>query len=372
MGKRPVVTQPALLPALARHVTAQKASLSGQSHEQLSHWGDRRATPERSDNASSHWNPAPRSFEANPARLVSLPRRPRFPNIPTIQNNASRWPLMPVNRSAESELGARNAGRQTAPSESTRVQRQEHPAKEQASTKLDPVSAAVGGFTVAELQDAVLTVFGEISASLSETLAAEASAVASTIFNRKSRIDSSRIAAAKVGEELATAQAELAKATADHDELAKHPTNYKKELGGQQPYDAALAKAKERYAAARKSVNEIAKRAIDANSAKIANESYVAPSMRAETRITLTMIVQNPGQYLGNAKGQQDFTGFSKMSVSDRLRNAKRWKIAREAVLALAAGTQNPDAYVQFRSNDGGKRTLRAGETRIGGNDFWK
>jgi hypothetical protein len=228
---------------------------------------------------------------------------------------------------------------------------------------------AVGGFQEEELHHAVLTVFGEISAAVHDGLQSEARAVASTIFNRKTGISDARASSSSTLAALEEARTEYRAALDAYEDLAKAPSRWRRELGGQEAYDLALSEAIKRYEEAKRQLGKCQKAANAASSDKIAQESYVHEGARGG-RITLTEIVTNPGQYLGFAKGLADYEGFAGMSEPDRRRNAQRWAAAVAAVTELAAGGI-PESFVEFRSNRDGRRRLSSGETRIGGNDFW-
>lgn len=265
----------------------------------------------------------------------------------------------------------RGAAALVAGDQSMAVQQQDEPTHDASAATLELFTAKIGTYTVAELNDALKTVFGEISAQLGDSLSSEAKAVASTIFNRKSAIDRSRAAYEAALPELTQAEQAYQSATTKHDELAKKPSQYKKQLGND-GYAKALAKAKQDYASSQERLAKAQRKANEASSEKKANESYIAPGDRDAARVTLTMIVSFPGQYEGYEKGKSDHAAYKSMSAADKTRNAQRWQIAKNAVRGLASGAQSADAYVQFRSNQGGTRTLKKGEVRIGGNDFWK
>jgi hypothetical protein len=252
----------------------------------------------------------------------------------------------------------------------TATKEQARESKESAPVTLALFGKDVGSFSEAELNDALYTVFGEISARLHSQLAAEAHAVASTIFNRKADIDRSRTAFANADAALSQAKIAYNQAIARYEDLANHPTKYKKQMGPSK-YEKTLASAKITYNKAKKTYADAQRTATSANSDKIAAESYITASYRENPTITLTMIVGQTSQYEGYPKGKQDHASYSSMSSSDQARNAERWDVAKKVLTALAKSSGPADSYRQFRSNRQGKRTLQKGETRIGGNDFW-
>jgi hypothetical protein len=236
--------------------------------------------------------------------------------------------------------------------------------------KLEKIKAGIKPFTALELNDALLTVFGEISAKITATIHDEARAIASTIFNRYYRILATRTEYAAKLKIKKKASQRYQTAIQDLEELTKHPSKYKKELGKKE-YQKAVEKATKEYQQATKAQSTATKDLQKANDEKIAAESYMQEKYRKLSKITLTMIVDDINQYEGYPKGKKDYGHFSKMNSPDQKRNEKRWKIAKKAVKDIAGKTVIPDKYVQFRSNKGGKRKLKKGEKRIGGNDFW-
>jgi hypothetical protein len=116
-----------------------------------------------------------------------------------------------------------------------------------------------------------------------------------------------------------------------------------------------------------------------ARDARIQAESYLkdpkgSPSL---TEVITAPIPGGGGEtYQGHASGQKLFdarkvtTGKSAWSAATRTTQEQRWDITKATVEQLAKGGKL-DSYVEFRSNRGGTRTLGAGQTRVGGNDFW-
>lgn len=228
----------------------------------------------------------------------------------------------------------------------------------------------VGGYTADELNAALITMFGELSAQPHDKLSEEAEAIASTIFNRKTQIDEAREADQVAGKELKQARANREKALKHHDELARNPSKYKKELG-EAAYNKKLKNAKEDYKTANSALGKAQNKKIATNSAKMAAESYVSEDKR-NGDVTLTDIVAQNEQYEGTKTGQDYYDKYENMSEANQKRNCQRWKTAKAALEKLAKNPSERDNYDQFRSNYNGKRTLKKGETRIGGNDFWK
>lgn len=79
-------------------------------------------------------------------------------------------------------------------------------------------------------------------------------------------------------------------------------------------------------------------------------------------------------EYAGHKKGKDDVNAFNKMSEADKKRNLDRWKIAKEAVRALALNPDSADKYTGFKSKAYAQKHGIKG-TLIGGNVFdgsWK
>jgi hypothetical protein len=236
--------------------------------------------------------------------------------------------------------------------------------------KLDKFTEAIGRYGVSELNDALVTTFGEISPRVSSNLAKEARAVASTIFNRLSRIEKARDAYGEAKSERDAAAQDQAISRNNFEELANHPSKYRKDRGDEQYKNDVMGakrvfhEANGKFAAAQRKLN-------NASSEKNAAEAYVAPSRRRATLLTLSDIVAQKEQYAGFPKGTQDFANYPNMSLPDKTRNADRWQTAKTAVEALAGDPSQRDGYEQFRANGNGRQKIVKGRTRVGGNDFW-
>jgi len=228
----------------------------------------------------------------------------------------------------------------------------------------------VGGYTADELNAALITMFGELSAQPHNKLSEEAEAIASTILNRNTQIDEAREADQVAGKELKQARVNREKALKYYEELARNPSKYKRKLGND-VYNKEVKKAKQDYKTDHSALGKAQNKKIATNSAKIAAESYVSKDKR-NGKITLDYIVAQDKQYEGTKTGQAYYDSYEKMSGADQKRNCQRWKTAKAALEKLAKNPSERDNYDQFRSNRNGKRTLTKGETRIGGNDFWK
>ncbi len=259
----------------------------------------------------------------------------------------------------------------------------------------------IGGFSEKELNDAIKTVYGEISAKIHPDLEKEAKAVASTIFNRLEDIKKTRKEYEKTSKEYKKAKAKVTKekkdvdaANKEYEELTKNESKNKsairKELKGkykdskerekevEKEYKSRVKKAKDKIKKEKKELRNAEKELKakyklfeTARDNKIASESYIKESKRSNTKVTLSDIVEQHSQYEGTRKGKEDFKKFPQMSKGAQARHEKRFEVAKKAVIDLAkGGTKDP--YVQFRSNRGGKRILKKGQVRIGGNDFWK
>jgi len=232
------------------------------------------------------------------------------------------------------------------------------------------ITNGVGGYTANELNAALITIFGELSAKLHNKLSKEAEAIASTILNRKTQIYKARKADKLAEEELRQASLNRTEALKDHDELANNPSKYKRKLGND-VYNKKLKKAKQDYNTASSALGGAQDKKVGTNSAKIAAEFYVSEDKRNE-EVTLADIVAQDKQYEGTKTGQAYYDTYKNMSEPNQQRNCQRWKTAKAALEKLAKNPSERNNYDQFRSNYNGDRKLNKGETRIGGNDFWK
>jgi len=218
----------------------------------------------------------------------------------------------------------------------------------------------INGYTAEELNSAAITVFGEMSPNLTcERIKDEARAIASTIFNRRSAILTARLACN-------AAMAAVTPLQKAFDSLKQQSTRVSK---------ADWPELKKKYDGAAATLSAAQRAQTAACGDKMAAESYlsVADHDKAPSLTSIVSAKSSGGgsQYVGYAKGLGDFQSYPDKNPDNNQRNCKRWTIAKKAVAALATG-QTPDPYVEFRANRGGERSLKAGETRICGNDFSK
>jgi len=236
--------------------------------------------------------------------------------------------------------------------------------------KNNQITNGVGGYTANELNAALITMFGELSAQPHNKLSEEAEAIASTILNRKTQIYDARENDQVAEKELIQARNNREKALTHHNELANKPSKYKRKLGND-VYNEKLKKAKTDYRTATNTLSEAQTNKTKTHSDKIAAESYVSKDKR-NGEVTLADIVAQDKQYEGTKTGQIYYNDYENMSDANQKRNCQRWKTAKAALEKLAKDPSKRNNYDQFRSNYRGKRKLTKGETRIGGNDFWK
>lgn len=238
---------------------------------------------------------------------------------------------------------------------------------------LDLIAEDIGGYSKDELNAALKTTFGEISAQIHGDLQKEANAVASTIFNRLQKINDARAKFNEVKPRLDPAKKAEDKAKNEYEDLANHPSKYKAELKGE--YDKKLKEAKSAYNAALAARGKLEKALNEANSAKTSAETYVLPAKRDAQKLTLADIVEPAGQYEGTATGNEYFNDFPRMHRANQERNLARWNTAKQTVENLAKNPESRDKYIEFRSSrdpaTNKLKPLLPGRTRVGGNDFW-
>ena len=144
--------------------------------------------------------------------------------------------------------------------------------REDVPPSLERFTEAVGPFSPDELNEALITIFGEESASWSDdaVLKQESRAIASTIFNRKTRIDQARSDFAQAKSQMeAAAQKEreankaFQEATRAHDAFAKNPDRL-----GPDEYQSKLKELKEQYEECRRAWNQATQQLRAAGGAK--------------------------------------------------------------------------------------------------------
>lgn len=249
-------------------------------------------------------------------------------------------------------------------------------------SSLPTFEQGLGKYSASELNEATLTVFGEMSPTIGDDSKSEADAIVSTIVNRKKQIDTARSAydaAYDAAHDKVQLQA-LTEAEARFKALAEESKTW------------SPAQKKVRlpvYQDARKQFNNLTAAQAAASAAEIAArsgegglnvaEDWVNPSVRgkdARTKkwkeVSLVDVVSKTrdgkAQYVGLAKGRKDYALYPK-PTSESQRNCERWQIARKAV-ADAAVKGPTNKFIENRSNERGTRVRKPGEVRIRGNDF--
>lgn len=241
-----------------------------------------------------------------------------------------------------------------------------------APSSLVLIAVDIDTYSKDALNAALKTTFGEISANLHDELLAEASAVASTIFNRLDGIQAAREAFATAKQSMSAFQQARDAAKASYEDLASHPSKYKASL--KEDYTKATEQAHQLYKNALSNFSKQQTALNAANSEKIKMQSYVDERRRDAGDLTLADIVEPDSQYEGTKKGRADFDRFTTMDTEAKARNLQRWNTAKSAVEYLARDSGSRVKYMEFRSsqdNKGKLKPLAAGRTRIGGNDFF-
>lgn len=236
---------------------------------------------------------------------------------------------------------------------------------------LQPFESDIRQYSVTELNDALVTVFGELTETLHDQLSEEAEAIISTILNRQACIEPARQAYKKAEEDELKAQQEYQAAVVVHDDLARNPSKYRKELGDAE-YEKRLAAAKDRYNETKRQLRIAQENRVAAVSKKREAESFVNPSKREQPVILLSDIVAVRKQYKGTKTGKEYVQAYPHWAYPEQQRNCERWKTAKIAVARLAENGSLRKTYYYFVSNENGVLPLETGRTRIGGNDFWE
>ncbi|GAK50691.1 hypothetical protein U14_01924 [Candidatus Moduliflexus flocculans] len=226
----------------------------------------------------------------------------------------------------------------------------------------------IGQYSAIELNEALVTIFGELSETLHERLSEEAEAIASTIFNRKMHIEETRLAYTQAEEQQAEAVQAYKTAAAVYEDLTRNLTKYRRELG-EEEYAHRVSAAKEAFNQAKQARKVADNTLVDASSEKLAAEFFVSKSKRSQP-ITLTDIVALHSQYEGTRRGKMYVKNYPGWTYADQKRNCKRWQAGKVALSKLAQSTELRAKYLYFITNNDGKLPLKSGRVRIGGNDF--
>ena len=244
-----------------------------------------------------------------------------------------------------------------------------HPAGRQKGTGppgIDMFSKGIGNFSKDELNAATTTVFGEISATASGNRAAEARAVASTIFNRKEWIDSYRERRGALRAKQREAINKQKKAEVRYEELARNPSKYQKEYG-KSGYATKLDAAKVEYKR-----TELERRQADRDVADFNKEKDPQSMLLTRTtKATLGNIVAPHREYEGTRTGKKYLAMFSQQSAPAQQSLRDRWLAAKEAVRKVAAGGKKAE-FDQFRSIKIATAAQKKKGVQIGGNIFWR
>jgi hypothetical protein len=234
--------------------------------------------------------------------------------------------------------------------------------------------ADINGFKAAELTDALITVFGEVSPNVHPELAREARAIASTIFNRFARIAPAAAAAEAAEAKEDEAEAKWREAVREYETFTKARAANER-THGKEGFQARTAELKRVEREANKAYVAASGERIAANSTLRAYLS-ASPGAKTAADVTLSTLVADVGQYEGYPTGKRLLQQFASMSAADQARNRRRWDTAKEAVRTLATDAGSRDKYIRFlprripKRRGGGERVLQPGETRIGDTDF--
>ncbi|CAG0978749.1 MAG: hypothetical protein OIN86_04975 [Candidatus Methanoperedens sp.] len=264
--------------------------------------------------------------------------------------------------------------------------------------KLPEHKGNTGRFTEKELNDAIKTVYGELTAAPHLKTEQEAKAIASTVFNRLFKIESARekFLGAENSKQTALTnlkkeESDLAVANAEFEKLTKKETETKKEIAKgitekdpkkrqkaiNDEFKKMVKEAKDKISKEKKEVRDAAKIVKEkqtewekARDEKINAESFIAESKRGNKAITLTDIIELHSQYAGTRKGAADFVDFPNMNDKDQEKHKKRYEAAVKAVEELAKDPTKADKYMEFKGGNLRPKGALPGETKIGGNYF--
>jgi len=248
-------------------------------------------------------------------------------------------------------------------------------------TPLQEYKGNIVGFTEQELNDAIKTVYGELTATPHKDTDKEAHAIASTIFNRLFDIRKAR-----KDYEPAPLKEENAKKKRDetekvYNQIAKKPEPFIKQLLEQKKasnrkeaeaiYNKAKDNAHNEFLKARHEASIASNERIALLSTLEKVQNKAIPKEKQDKPITLSDIVSQNGAYEGTKKGISDFSAYPSMSPADQARNLQRYNAAKKAVIALASNASKLDLYRSFV----GKKYRpdlkpRKGEVKIGENFF--
>ncbi len=251
------------------------------------------------------------------------------------------------------------------------IQCQSSKNQQNSANALSEQQGNVGRFSDDELNDAIKTVYGELTATVHGDTQKEARAIASTIFNRLLNIERSRKNHAALKAKLKGVQNARDNAIKRYEDLTKNPSKYKLEMGGD-AYLEECDKAKKEYKRATSALNSLQIKIVQAKSELDGHEKGTIDNSKIGRPITLSDIVAQNGQYEGTKKGISDFNEFPKMNKSDQARHRKRYEAAKNAVLDLAKDPTKADGYTSFVGGDLRPNGAKDGEVQIGGNYFKK
>jgi RHS repeat-associated protein len=268
----------------------------------------------------------------------------------------------------------------------------------QKAPSLDLHKGDIGRFKEADINAAIKTVYGELTRKPHAKTPQEARAIASTIFNRLTRIEKARSDYDTAKTKLTAATKKREAALKAHGELAKNEKKLVKELGekiyaekvkdpkqkaaleknpgkhkaafGREEFKKQFAAAQKAYDDATSELGKAQTKATEAKSALDAAEKKTIPDDKIGQPITLSDIVAQNSQYEGTKKGKKDFAAFPKMSETDQKEHEIRWNAARKAVEDLAKDPATADDYIRFVGGNLRPNGALKGEVKIGGNYF--
>ncbi|WP_437927537.1 hypothetical protein WMF37_52415 [Sorangium sp. So ce291] len=258
-------------------------------------------------------------------------------------------------------------------------------------TESTEFASDIGPYKAADLKIAAITVFGELDprkATSSGTITPdiqknESKAIASEIFNRRHTIIETRNALEHIKKQL---QPALTKLESMRETLNKEARSVNEERLKEIQHDVRTIN---------KSIADYTVVIQTATNAKNRAEDHI-PGAENKSPVTIADIAtakrpnSSSAQFEGYKKGVSDLDGLKSLIGENCERQCQRWGAAKNAVREIAtrlsqsknateelnkiAMELNPPSGERFYynlSNDNGKRKMRDGDVRIGGNDFF-
>ncbi|WP_144083213.1 eCIS core domain-containing protein [Rhizobium leguminosarum] len=246
------------------------------------------------------------------------------------------------------------------------------PKKADLPDKIPAFTEGIETFSADELNEAAMTVLGELTAHKHSEWKEEAHAIASEIFNRSRAIAEAQADFVTASQNLAEAkvvEAAAVRIMEEKNKAFKAAKDAERQRSAQVDFDAARTSSN----AARRA-RGVAEAALNKASDKRISVGHFIKAKKGVEKATLAQIVEPHDQFEGHTTGTSYRNKFDQSDPETKTENMlERWAISKAAVEQLAKDPSVAAPYLYNLSEPSFKklgRPMRKSEKKIGGNIF--